>query len=339
MTHPLDHFEHRMAAHCESGTVSALLRHAGLELSEPMVFGGAGALFFGYFNSAMLPFPTVVLRSLPGRIRANIEKRTGVHFRRHRFLSTANAMRQLDALLERGIPVAVQVDFFYMRYIPKYARAHFNAHYVVVVGRRDGRYLISDSYAPQVAELEAEVLATARFAKGPFAPRGNMFYIDGPVPATIDHRAMIRKGISQAAFYMLKVPFAFAGVRGIRTFAEQVTKWPALTRDEEHLSHEVMMVHVVLEERGTGGGGGRFLYASFLKEAADRLGHDGLREVSARMMLNGDRWRDISLFVARIGRNRDLGAERLRELSDLIRERATAEDTLFRELRTIAATL
>ncbi len=328
-----------MAAHCESGTVSALLRHAGMELSEPMVFGGAGALFFGYFNSTMLPFPTVVLRSLPGRIRANIEKRTGVHFRRHRFLRPANAMRQLDALLDRGIPVAVQVDFFYMRYIPKYARAHFNAHYVVVVGRRDGRYLISDSYAPQIAELEGEVLALARFAKGPFAPRGNMFYIDGPVPAAVEPRAMIRKGLRQASFYMLKLPFAFAGVRGIRTFADQVTRWPAISRDAEHLSHEVMMVHIVLEERGTGGGGGRFLYASFLKEAADLLGHDGLREASARMMLNGDRWRDISLFVARIGRDRDLGTARLEELAGLIRERATAEEALFRELRAIAAAL
>jgi hypothetical protein len=339
MTQTLDQFEHRMAAHCESGTVSALLRHAGLELSEPMVFGGAGAIFFGYFNTAMLPFPTVVLRSLPGRIRANVEKRTGVHFRRQRFLSSTNARRQLDALLERGIPVAVQVDFFYMRYIPKYARAHFNAHYVIVVGHRDGRYLISDSYAPQIAELEAEVLTTARFAKGPFSPHGLMFYIDGPIPTAFDQRAMIRKGIRQASFYMLKLPFSFAGIKGIRYFADQVTKWPALTRDEEHLSHEVMMVHVVLEERGTGGGGGRFLYASFLKEAADLLGHDGLRDVSARMMLNGDRWRDISLFVARIGRSRDLGAPRLRELAELIRERAAEEETLFRELRAISATL
>jgi hypothetical protein len=339
MMRTLEQFEHRMAAHCESGTVSALLRHAGLELSEPMVFGGAGAIFFGYFNSAMLPFPTVVLRSLPGRIRANIEKRTGVRFRRHRFFSSANAMRQLDALLDRGIPVAVQVDFFYMRYIPKYARAHFNAHYVIVVGRRAGHYLISDSYAPQITELEADVLATARFAKGPFSPHGLMFYLDGPVPAAVDQRAMIRKGLLQAAFYMLKVPFSFAGVRGIRYFADQITKWPAITRDEEHLSHEVMMVHIVLEERGTGGGGGRFLYASFLKEAAALLGHDGLREVSARMMLNGDRWRDISLLVARIGRNRDLGPERLAEVATLIRARADDEETLFRDLRTIALTL
>jgi hypothetical protein len=339
MIHTLEQFEHRMAAHCESGTVSALLRHAGLELSEPMVFGGAGAIFFGYFNSAMLPFPTVVLRSLPGSIRAKVEKRTGVRFRRQRFFSPANAMRQLDALLDRGIPVAVQVDFFYMHYIPKYARAHFNAHYVIVVGRRDGRYLISDSYAAQIAELEAEVLATARFAKGPFSPHGLMFYIDGPVPAAIDQRALIRKGLQQAAFYMLRVPFSFAGVKGIRTFADQITRWPAITRDEEHLSHEVMMIHIVLEERGTGGGGGRFLYASFLKEAAELLGHDGLRDVSARMMLNGDRWREISLFVARIGRSRDLGAARLAEVAEMIRARAADEETLFRELRAISATL
>jgi len=39
-------FEHRHAGHCESGTVAALLRHRGLDLSEPMVFGIGGGLFF-----------------------------------------------------------------------------------------------------------------------------------------------------------------------------------------------------------------------------------------------------------------------------------------------------
>ena len=32
-------FNHKMAAHCESGTVTALLNYAGLDISEPMVFG------------------------------------------------------------------------------------------------------------------------------------------------------------------------------------------------------------------------------------------------------------------------------------------------------------
>ena len=51
------------------------------------------------------------------------------------------------------------------------------------------------------------------------------------------------------------------------------------------------------------------------------------------MMLIGDGWREISLFAARIGKNRDLGPEKLKQLSDMLYERAGVEESFFRELR------
>ena len=56
-----------MAAHCESGTVASILSHAGLPISEPMVFGISGGIFFGYFESKKFPFPTFVVRNRPAR--------------------------------------------------------------------------------------------------------------------------------------------------------------------------------------------------------------------------------------------------------------------------------
>ena len=38
-------------------------------------------------------------------------------------------MLALDALLDKGITVATQVDFFYMDYIPDYLRVHINVHF------------------------------------------------------------------------------------------------------------------------------------------------------------------------------------------------------------------
>ena len=327
-------FEHKMAAHCESGTVSALLRQAGMDVSEPMVFGVAGAVFFGYLPTRMLPFPTFVLRSKPGKIRTRIPKRLGVGFSTRKFRSAGRGMKELDALLEAGLPVAVQVDFFYMDYIPEYARAHFNAHYVIVVGKEGDKYVISDSYAPTLARLEAEMLERARFIGGHLAPKGTMFHVRH-IPQKVDLAAAVRKGIAQAAFYMLRIPVPMLGVRGIRCFAGKLMNWPKYTRDVEHLSHEIMMIHIILEERGTGGGGFRFLYASFLQQAADVLGSDELLDASAQMMEDGDRWRDIALFAARIGKNRDLGPDRLKTLSEMIMERADVEDRLFRHLRKI----
>jgi hypothetical protein len=324
-------FEHRMAAHCESGAVTALLRHAGADVGEPMIFGVSGTLFFGYFHSAMFPFPTFVLRHKPGKIRINAARRLGAEFTVRRFRSPESATAELDALLDKGIPVGVQADFFYMDYIPEYARAHFNAHYIIVVGKEDNEYLVSDSYAPQLARISPKALQRGRFAKGAFAPRGLIFYPER-VTQDIDYERAITEGIREAARNMLRLPIPFLGVRGIRRFAEKVRTWPRYMRDIDHLSHEVMMINVILEERGTGGGGFRFLFATFLQQAAERLDRPEVAEIAKAAMEDGDRWRDISLFAARIGKRHDLGPDRLAELGDMIMERADAEERIFGDL-------
>jgi len=47
-------FQHQHAAHCESGVISNLLRHHGVDMSESLAFGLAAALSFAY-----LPFVKV----------------------------------------------------------------------------------------------------------------------------------------------------------------------------------------------------------------------------------------------------------------------------------------
>lgn len=331
-------FKHKMAAHCESGAVTAQLNHAGVNISEPMVFGISGALFFGYFKLPTMDFPTFVLRNQPGKIKKTIQKRLGFKILSNSFRDPDQSMAALDKLLAQNIPVAVQVDFFYMNYLPAYARAHFNAHYINVIGKEGSDYLISDSYYPQVARLDKKKLKMARSVKGPLAPSGFQYHITDIGP-DIDLRIPIKAGIKQTCFYMLRLPIPLIGIRGIRHFGNKVTKWQELCRDADHLSHEIMMIHVILEDRGTGGGGFRFLYASFLREAAELLGNDKLNELAREMMANGDEWRQISLFVARIGKARDLGAERLNQLKEMIHDRARVEKELFTRLYAVAKSL
>lgn len=324
-----------MAAHCESGAVTAQLNHAGLEISEPMVFGISGALLFGYFKIPTLDFPTFVLRYQPGKIRKALQKRLNISIAGKKFKKPDASMAGLDELLQHDIPVAVQVDFFYMNYIPPYARAHVNAHFINVIGKEGDAYLISDSYYPKIARLNKETLKIARWAKGSFAPSGFQFYIT-QIDPKFDLRKAIKSGIKQTCFNMLRIPLPFMGVRGIKYFGDKVVTWPSLCRDIDHLSHEIMMIHIILEDRGTGGGGYRFLYASFLKEAGKILNNQKLDELAAEMMKNGDQWRNISLFVARIGKNRDLGQEKLNQLKEMLHERAQVEKDLFSRLNTVA---
>lgn len=324
-------FEHKMAAHCESGTVTALLNHGGLEITEPMIFGIASGIFFGYFESSVFSFPMFIVRNKPGSIRKNIIKRLGVNFYTRSFRNQEKGIEELDSLLAEGRPVATQVDFYYMEYMPEYLRTHMNVHFINVIGKNEKSYLISDSYYKEKAELRTELLHKARFVGGNMAPKGFLFY-PVSIPENIDFEKAIRKGIKKAAHDMIKLPVPFVGVKGIRKFAKKVTGWPDLARDIDHLSHEIMKINVFLEDQGTGGAGFRFLYATFLQQAAQKINDAQLEGMSKRMMAIGDDWRNISYFAARIGKNRDLGESRLDELSQMIYMMADKEQEFFTEL-------
>jgi hypothetical protein len=100
-----------------------------------------------------------------------------------------------------------------------------------------------------------------------------------------------------------------------------------------------MNINVILEERGTGGGGFRFMFASFLREASTVLGVPQLETMGHGMMAIGDHWRELSIFAARMGKNRDFSDERFRELQGLILARADEEEAFFRRLKDLTRTL
>jgi hypothetical protein len=326
-------YKHKMAAHCESGSITSLLNNAGMEITEALVFGISSGIFFGYFHKMKsFTFPTFIVRNKPGQMRSNLAKRLGIKFYTKKFSNPEQGQIALDALLEKQIPVAVQVDFFYMDYIPSWERVHINVHFIVVVGKKDSKYIVSDSYFPQLVELESESLRKARFAGGSMSPKGFLFY-PLSIPEKIDYPRAIIKGIRKSCFNMLRIPIPFLGVKGIRLFAKKIMEWPSFARDNEHLSHEIMKINILLEDQGTGGAGFRFMFATFLQKAAEILQKPALNEMSKEMMVIGDGWREISLFAARIGKNRDLGSERLQELSNKLLERAGLEENFFKRLR------
>ena len=295
-------------------------------------FGIASGIFFGYFHKMKsFAFPTFIVRNKPGKMRTNVEKRLGVKFKTFDFRDTVKGQQMLDHLLAQNIPTAAQVDFFYMDYVPSWERVHINVHFLVVIGKQENRYITSDAYFPKMVELDATSLEKGRFAAGSMSPKGFIFHLD-KLPANIDYSKAITKGISKACFYMLKIPMPFLGVKGIRMFAKKIVEWPSFARDTEHLSHEIMKINILLEDQGTGGAGFRYMYATFLQQAAGIVRKPGLKELSGELMKIGDGWREISLFSARIGKNRDLGPERLKQLSEMIYDRADVEERFFKSL-------
>lgn len=330
----LVNFNHKMAAHCETGTLTGLLNNAGLSITEPMIFGIGQGMLFGYFESRNFPFPTFIVRSKPGEVREKVAKYLDIKLATFTFKDKEKGMAKLDELLSQGHAVGSQVDFFYMDYLPDWMRVHINVHFINVIGKKDNKYVISDSYFPKVAELDENMLIKGRWAGGHMAPKGFLYY-----PEKINHNVDLTKpiinGIKKSCRNMIDLPVPFIGVKGIYKFANKIVTWPEKARDIEHLSHEIMKINVLLEDQGTGGAGFRFMFATFLKQANEILNNPTLNEMSQRMMKIGDDWRNISYFAAKIGKNRDLGMDRLKELSEMIRKQGDAEKLYFTDLKKV----
>ena len=329
----VDSFNHKMAAHCESGTLTQLINFAGLKITEPMVFGLGGGFYFGYFHkNPGFNFPFFFVRTKPGELRKDLEKRVGIKFYKKKFKSEDEAEKELDRLLEQNIPVAVQVDFYYMDYIPSWERVHANIHHIIIIGKEGDEYLISDSYYPQVARLHKDKLRMARFTGGYMAPKGFLYY-PVAVPESIDYDKTVKKALKKVIKNMLGQPVPFIGIKGIRRFAKKILLWPELARSEDHLSHEVMKINVFLEDQGTGGAGFRYMFATFLREVSEILKNDAYLEFSKRIMEIGDEWRSFSVFAAKMGKNRELGSDNFKVLSEKIYALADLEEKYFKDLK------
>ena len=138
-------FVHHQSAHCENGVASNLLRHQGINISEPMVFGIGSGLFFFYFSLLKVNHaPAISYRPMPGFIFNKAAKRLGIKVKRTKFSNSAQAQKALEENLKNNIPTGLQVGVYNLTYFPDEYRFHFNAHNLVVYGKENDTFLISD---------------------------------------------------------------------------------------------------------------------------------------------------------------------------------------------------
>ncbi|MBA3581696.1 MAG: BtrH N-terminal domain-containing protein [Gammaproteobacteria bacterium] len=322
-------FEHRQAAHCESGAITSLLRHYGLDISEPMAFGLSSSLSFAY-----LPFikiaglPLIAYRMPPKSIVKGLQKSLGVRMHSETFRSPTKGMARLDELLAQGQVVGLQTSVFWLPYFPENMRFHFNAHNLIVYGRDGDEYLISDPVAEMTVRCARADLERARFAKGTLAPKGLLYYPAPLSQATITEK-MLRTAIWNTVKVMLYTPLPIIGVKGIRMLARRIAKLKAddLTFNKMYIGHIVRMQ----EEIGTGGAGFRFIYAAFLQEVAKLLNDPRFEKHADNLVVIGDQWREFALNAALMCKARK--AFDASALSQQLVAIADAEKIFFNQLK------
>ena len=329
-----DRYEHRTYAHCETGAIASLLRHHGLEISEPMVFGLASGLMFAFlpFVKMMGDMPIVAYRSIPKSIIGGIQRRLGVKFEARKYRNEAKAMEDLSDLIDKKQVVGAQVSIFWLPYFPREMRVPFNAHNIVIFGKESGEYLVSEPVIEEPARIKPQDLQSARFAKGIMAPKGFMYY-PTYVPEKVDMNSLILKSIKRTNFMMLSAPTP-CGVRGIFYLANYIEKLGG-KKSEKYIRSLLGHITLMQEEVGTGGGGFRYMYAAFLEEAYERLEIPLLQEASRKMTETGHLWRNFALVCARTFKRKDSEID-LPHIANLLRMAGKAEKEVYLTLRKIS---
>jgi len=352
-------YRHNVASHCETGSVRNLLGHAGLDVSEPMVFGiGSGpAFYYLFFAKGPSGLPMLGIRLQPGKILSNFAKLCSIDFQFGKFDSTDRALREADALLEAGVPFAACVDMFYMKYLPSFLHVHAPFHFIVITGREGDEYLVSDPYYDDIVRLHVDDLRAAWETHAPLAKDNSLYRVKG-IPAEIDWRRATRRAMTRTCRDMLPPPVVrdllwFVGIRGMRTFARKMLGW---TREHSgvKLREGILMTAVGFEDQGTGGGAFRLMYGAFLQEASRLFGSAGLEELAGRMVEHGRAWREVSRKLIRVGKtvpmdddafadwhaaNATALQEGLAEISGDFLRAADFEEAFFRELAAVAGGL
>ena len=327
-------FKHVQTAHCENGVITSLLQHQGLNfMTEPLAFGMGAGLFYIH-----VPFfkvnggPMVSFRTMPGWIFNKTCKSLNVELDRRKFKDQISAEKYLDQKVSEGIPVGCQVGVYNLTYFPKEYRFHFNAHNLIVYGKENDKYLISDPVMEELTCLSKNELNKVRFAQGVLAPKGHLYYPKkiGKIDKTVIRKAII-SGINRNIILMSKAPGSIVGTTGIKRTAKQIRTW----RDKLGVRKAGLYLGQIVrmqEEIGTGGGGFRFLYAAFLEQAAGHLSEDKLMPISDQFTKAGDLWRSSAVQMAGIYKRRLTEQKDFDHVADIMTEISAVEKKAFKDL-------
>jgi len=129
---------------------------------------------------------------------------------------------------------------------------------------------------------------------------------------------------------MLDIPLPFIGYKGISYLSKRMRRYLKKYGKEKALE-SIKWQYTISEVAGTGGSGYRFIYASFLKEAAEYLKDEELAELAKEMRQVGESWQQYAVEATRYIKSE--GKNDINLLADIIQSIAPQEEQIFRKLK------
>lgn len=265
---------HATGKHCGSTAMGNLLRyHTGTTLSEAAVLGLSGAIWFCAVWPPLVPRTIAFGRTIT--LETGICEHLGLPYAEQP-ADDDEAWPLARAALHDGSPVVLMGDSSRLDY---FGGPPFPGHRFLLVGYDEaaGVAIVGDRKWRELQQVSFESLARARSIPDDLLSAQNLWGAPlepWPGAAEIEQRAgqAARLAVRTAAERMLDPDGDATGVRGMRTFAEQIGGL-----SDRQLTRLAATNEFVIERGGNGGGLFRLLYASFLRELAPALGEGAPR--------------------------------------------------------------
>ncbi|MFX1274716.1 MAG: DUF4872 domain-containing protein [Promethearchaeota archaeon] len=252
-------------------------------MSEAMAFGLDASMGFGYFDqSSMLkgigsddtktPF---FLGGKQGTLDANSLacRLLGIKLRKQSFTNADKAWEESKKLIDQDTPLILRVDMYYLPYYEFSIfeeGGHFGGHAITLAGydEKKGMAYVGDTEFEEFQEFSIELLKKGRSSEegDPYMyPKNTQFSMeprpDGKRPPLA---AAVKVAIQQVVNNMLRPSMNYAGIQGLKLFANSITSWGERLKGIARMTFE--LTHGYIETWGTGGASFRNLYKDFLEE-------------------------------------------------------------------------
>ncbi|CAL9356941.1 hypothetical protein SUDANB58_00577 [Streptomyces sp. enrichment culture] len=282
--------------HCETTALGVLLRHRGIDLSEPMLFGLGSGLSFVYWDGKNMDFPFLGGRVKPFDLTRNLADRLELELLVQETTSPRKAWDNVVASVDAGHPVGLQLDSYHLDYFD--SKVHFGGHVVAMYGYDDrNAYLVDTEQQGGAVSTSLVSLARARAARGPMTARHRSFTLAAPRNPPSPQEQVV-PAITVCADAFLHPPIANLGHRGIEKAGKLVRTWFQRTDAPQR---DLPRTALLMEKAGTGGALFRNLYRDFLAECTDLLGSSRLRTGHTLYTEAATLWTEVAALIKKAG--------------------------------------
>jgi len=327
--------------HCQSNSLAKIYHFNNCSLSEDMLLGigaGMGFIYWQMKGNPEINIPYYVFIGGRGNNKNYFEdvgKRTGVKIKQISTSSKIKAEKTLLEKLNKKEPVMMFGDMGFLPWFDLPEDYHFGGHTFVVCGY-DGKNRVLASDMDQKASglkkgfyypVTLEQLQKARGSTfKPFPPKNTYLDFDFSKfhPPT---KKDIYDSIKQTVNVMMNPPIRNLGVKGIKKTSKEIQKWPKIFPDFE-LRMNLITIYVFVEIGGTGGGCFRYMYARFLKEAAEITGNDALNKASNMINESGKLFTNFGMLFKNAEKEKNI-LEKIQKADELLEKIANKEEETY----------